>query len=86
VEAAITRRVVVPGMNEAEVVCVLGAAAVRRAAGDWTYLFYGCPRRCAYDDVVFLRSGRVVTAFLRSPGRHFEGPAPATALARSVDR
>ena len=86
VEAAITRQVVVPGMSEVEVACVLGAAAVRRAVGEWVYLFYGCPRRCAYGDVVFLRSGRVVTAYLRSPARRFEGPAPATALARSVGR
>jgi hypothetical protein len=75
--------VLVPGMTEADVVCILGPPAVRRERGIWTYLIYpgACEGRgrCAHDDVVFLRASRVVTAYIVGH-RRYVGPAPAEAL------
>lgn len=66
-----------PGMTEADVRRVFGEPTVRRQAADRTYLFYanGCPVRCGSDDVVFLEADRVIAAVLRTPARHFAGPA-----------
>jgi hypothetical protein len=84
VREGMRRGVVVPEMSEEEVVCLLGRPPVRRAAGEWTYVFYArpCPPTgiCDYDDVVFLRRDRVVTAFLRGGGRRYEGPTPNSVL------
>ena len=81
---------VVPGMVETEVVCILGRPAVRREAGNWTYLFYAgaCAARavCGYDDVVFLRDSRVVTAYLRGRGRRYVGPSPPGALGATAPK
>ena len=71
-----TRTSIAAGMTEAEVRQAFGEPTVRRQAADRIYLFYanGCPVRCGSDDVVFLERGRVVTAILRTQGRHFAGP------------
>jgi hypothetical protein len=71
------RSSIAPGMSETDVRRVFGEPTVRREVAGRTYLFYanGCPVRCGSDDVVFLEGGRVVTAVLRTPGRHFAGPA-----------
>lgn len=71
------RGTIARGMTEAEVRTAFGEPTVRREAASRAYLFYanGCPIKCGSDDVVFLENGRVVTAVLRSPGRHFAGPA-----------
>lgn len=71
------RTTIAPGMTEAEVRRVFGEPTVRRQTADRSYLFYanGCPVQCGSDDVVFFEGGRVVTAVLRTPGRHFAGPA-----------
>ena len=80
-------RVVRPGMTEAVVRCLLGPPARVSRRGAWSYWFY--PRSPGgaggvYDDIVFFRDVRLVTAILRESGRHYDGPPPHQQLVREL--
>ncbi len=85
---------IAPGMTKAEVHQILGAPTVVRTMGAHTYYVYrnGCERECATQDLVVFRSGKVVHAVLRAPGREYarasakQPPAqPTAAVGTPVD-
>jgi hypothetical protein len=67
--------VVAPGMTEDQVRAALGAPLYVRTFGEHTYYFYdnGREREAGFLDFVTFRSGRVVDAVFRGPGRRYTG-------------
>ena len=63
-----TTNAVRPGMTEADVRARWGEPVAVRRVNDWTYLFYqnGQERELGYYDTVFLQSGQVVDAIVRT--------------------
>jgi hypothetical protein len=71
----VTGTVVRPGMREAEVRARWGDPVAIRTESDWTYMFFRNHRERSVGtyDVVFLQSGQVMDAVVRSPDHVYAG-------------
>ena len=76
-----------PGMSRAKVAAALGAPSTERQVSEFRYLFYrnACGARCGMNDLVILKSDRVVDALFRSPTRRYTGTSSSPAAVSARD-
>lgn len=69
-------------MTRDEVITLRGTPLAERVTGDLTLLLYpgACAVRCATNDVVLLRQGRVIGAMIAEPAVAGDSAAPADSL------